>query len=67
MTNTNTPDEFTYSVGTSETGSFVSFATLSEASAEADDWARSEPTVTVYIWALGENGQVIETVGSYRY
>ena len=62
MTNTET---YKYSVGTANTGSFVDYATLEEARAEAIDWARSEPRTIIYVWACNEQGEIIDTVDNY--
>lgn len=64
MANTET---YKYSVGTAETGSFVTCGTLAEAQAEAKDWARSELGVTVYVWAVNEEGAVIDAVDDYYF
>lgn len=66
MTMTNT-ETYTYSVGTAATGSFVLFARLEDAQAEAMDWARSEPDVTVYVWALNGSGNIVDAIDDYRY
>ena len=44
---------YRYSVGTLETGGFVSFTNLKEAKAEAKDWA-NESTEEVMVWACWE-------------
>jgi hypothetical protein len=56
-----------FTVGTSETGSFCRFDKELDAIAEAKDWARSEPGVTVYVWACGSDGGVIDAVATFCF
>lgn len=64
MTDTET---YKYSVGTAETGSFFTCGTLLEAQTEARDWAQSEPGLTVYVWAVNDEGGVIDAVDDYCF
>lgn len=51
-----------FSVGTSETGSFIKTATLQEAVQEALEWSVDEACL---IWALDENENIIETIRDF--